>query len=543
MKAGSLTLVVCALGLTARAQFPLPGQYPTGGGQPGQYPPGSRRNPNGQQSPQQQPQQKQGRNAPAKSTLTTPTSGTLRATAGSQFVIEAGDHRIITYRMSSRTTVQKKDKDVDIGSFSAGDQLTVESTENDQSYYTAVSVRFDSPGTPSERAAASATWDLPKLDGTAAASSSAPSSPQREPGDDRPVLRRSKTDDDPQSTASNTPAPVTTPAATPAPAPVASPAAEADEALDKRSSTVMRPADPPPDADDPGRPVLKRGTPAARPAPARQASANNSGESGSSGGPVILTRPSSEPARQAEETAVLRPTADDPVIEKAREAAASGLNSLPNFFAQQMTTRYQSENVKRGWDALDVVTADVAYEDGKETYKNIKVGNKPVNKAMEDIEGTRSTGEFASVQEDLLSPFTAAVFRKSGQDTVHGRAAWVYKFEVPRERSHWRIDAASQLYYPAYRGTIWIDRQTSRVMRIEMQAANMPILFPFDTVESATDYDFVRLTSTDPFLLPVDAEVLSCLRGTSFCSRNRIEFRNYRKFGADTSITFDDKPQ
>jgi hypothetical protein len=228
-------------------------------------------------------------------------------------------------------------------------------------------------------------------------------------------------------------------------------------------------------------------------------------------------------------------------MQKAKEVAGSFSDTLPNFFCQQMTTRYQSDRPKQGWQALDVVTADVAYEDGRESYKNIKVGNKAVDKPMEEIEGTRSTGEFATLQADLLSPETGATFRRSGQDTTHGRATWAYKFEVPRERSHWRVVAAAQLYYPAYQGTIWIDRETSRILRIEQQTRNMPVLFPFDTVETATDYDFVRLSARDPFLLPVDAEVLNCVRGTSTCSRNRIEFRNYRKFGAESDITFEDK--
>ena len=30
-------------------------------------------------------------------------------------------------------------------------------------------------------------------------------------------------------------------------------------------------------------------------------------------------------------------------------------------------------------------------------------------------------------------------------------------------------------------------------------------------------------------------------RGCQVCTRNRIEFRNYRKFGAESDITFDDK--
>jgi hypothetical protein len=37
----------------------------------------------------------------------------------------------------------------------------------------------------------------------------------------------------------------------------------------------------------------------------------------------------------------------------------------------------------------------------------------------------------------------------------------------------------------------------------------------------------------------VHSEALSCERGTSDCSRNVIEFRNYKKFGADTNIIFD----
>jgi hypothetical protein len=79
------------------------------------------------------------------------------------------------------------------------------------------------------------------------------------------------------------------------------------------------------------------------------------------------------------------------------------------------------------------------------------------------------------------------------------------------------------------------------VLRIEQGTINMPKLFPFDTVETVTDYEFIPLAAGAKYLLPADAEVLSCVRGTSMCSRNRLEFRNYRKFGAESSITFDGK--
>jgi hypothetical protein len=143
---------------------------------------------------------------------------------------------------------------------------------------------------------------------------------------------------------------------------------------------------------------------------------------------------------------------------------------------------------------------------------------------MEQISGSSSSGEFASILEDLFDPYTAASFRKHGQESLRGRASYTYTYEVKRENSHWRIMTGAQLYYPAYSGTVWVDRDTSRVLRIEMESRNMPVLFPFD--------------KTEQFLMPTTAEVLSCETGSSHCLRNRIEFRNYRKFGAESDITF-----
>jgi len=112
----------------------------------------------------------------------------------------------------------------------------------------------------------------------------------------------------------------------------------------------------------------------------------------------------------------------------------------------------------------------------------------------------------------------------------------VYSFEITRELSRWRIEAPSQLYYPAIKGSIWIDKETSRVLRIEQQGPRHAGAVPFDTSKRRPDYDFTRLGTSGPYLLPVEAEVLSCQRGTSICSRNKIEFRNYRKFGAVSDI-------
>jgi hypothetical protein len=231
----------------------------------------------------------------------------------------------------------------------------------------------------------------------------------------------------------------------------------------------------------------------------------------------------------------------DPVIQQAREAVFSFSETLPNYVVKQFTTRYASEvtgSGKTSWRALDTVTADVITEEGVERYKNILVNGRAPREAPEKS-GSWSSGEFSSLLQDVFSTPTDAQFFGKRTTTIANRPAYRYDFSVEQPNSHWHVEASSQSYLPAYTGTVWIDKETSRVLRIEMAAKDVPRSFPLDTVESAVDYDFVMI-GEGKYLLPVHSEALSCERGSrGGCSRNVIEFRNYRKFTADTNITFD----
>jgi hypothetical protein len=88
---------------------------------------------------------------------------------------------------------------------------------------------------------------------------------------------------------------------------------------------------------------------------------------------------------------------------------------------------------------------------------------------------------------------------------------------------------------------VWIATTNGRVLRIEMQARSIPSEFPLDTVETVADYEYVRIGGIQQFLLPVHSETLSCQRGTNYCSRNVIDFRNYKKYSGEATITFDNK--
>jgi len=138
----------------------------------------------------------------------------------------------------------------------------------------------------------------------------------------------------------------------------------------------------------------------------------------------------------------------------------------------------------------------VTYQDAAKATRTSR-SQQEHGQAHGPVEGTRSTGEFSTLLQQLLEE-GAAKFRSGGQDTIRNRSAYVYSFGDTRELSRWRIEAPSQLYYRLSRDPS--DRQRD-VARSPHRAAGraMPALFPFDTIETSADNDFTRLGTSGPY--------------------------------------------
>jgi hypothetical protein len=231
-------------------------------------------------------------------------------------------------------------------------------------------------------------------------------------------------------------------------------------------------------------------------------------------------------------------TPAEDIITKTREVASRLTDELPNFIVQQVTARTYSNSIPARWKTVDVVTAEVVSVDGKEEYRNIQVNGKPSSQPIEKS-GAWSTGEFATTLEDILSIYTAANFRRAPEEQIQGRKAYVYNYTVTKDNSNWDIIAPSGAKATAaYSGSIWIDQDTFHVLRIYEHTDSLPTNFPFDKAESTLDYRFVRIDGAN-YALPIHSEILTCQRASPNCTKNEINFQNYRKFGADSKITFD----
>ncbi len=298
---------------------------------------------------------------------------------------------------------------------------------------------------------------------------------------------------------------------------------------DEKTVTVLKT----PAEDDADRPILRHGVP-----PKRKKTDDDDDDDDK----VASAKPAGELSRSAprmdgESEPVEKPKPAT-LIDKAREANGEFTEKLPSFVCQQFTTRYFRESKQSGWQAQDVVSATVVYVDGKENYENVKVGNKAVQKDMMDIKGQRSVGEFGSVLRSLFARSTNDDFHFVKDQQVKHLNTKVYDFAIRREDSDWQIMMSGQSIVPGYSGRVWIDKESGRVLRIERQADKIPVAFPMDTLEQTIDYDFV-LIGDRKFLLPTESENLSCQRETPLCGKNVIEFRDYKQFRGDASITFD----
>ncbi len=228
------------------------------------------------------------------------------------------------------------------------------------------------------------------------------------------------------------------------------------------------------------------------------------------------------------------------MIEQAREYAMNYSKSLPDFLCTQVTRRYVDPHGLEFWAPTDTLTARVSYVDHKEDYKLVMVNNRAVaNVSYYSVGGTTSAGEFGSMMKELFDPQTDAAFRWERWATLRGRRAYVYAYQVDQSRSKWRVgykgEHSTEETVPGYHGLVFVDRDLLAVVRITL-VADLPPTFPIQQAQDTLDYDLATISGHE-YLLPLRAVVQ--LREGKFLSKNEVEFRLYRKFSAEATITFD----
>jgi hypothetical protein len=235
----------------------------------------------------------------------------------------------------------------------------------------------------------------------------------------------------------------------------------------------------------------------------------------------------------------------DPSIRAVRERVKAFMEVLPNLIVTRDTSMFVSSSRPPQWSPNGHVTAEVRYENQRESYREVQVDGQlhyetpeaDLGEFFQGLGKAWSGGESGGIVSCLFSPYAKGDFKFARFDHVDDADVSVFSFALGAPNSCVILKHGSQIAYPASRGSLWISTKSNDILRVEIEASDIPVEFPTDRSEKRIDYHLTEIGSTG-YLLPVQAYYFGCLRGTYYCWMNRMGFQNYREFHAESTISF-----
>jgi len=186
----------------------------------------------------------------------------------------------------------------------------------------------------------------------------------------------------------------------------------------------------------------------------------------------------------------------------------------------------------------DTVTNRLSYFNQKEEKKPILINSRPTFSSYENLSGSTSNGDFGTMLRDLFTQRAHAHFEWSRWATLRGRRTMVFSFRVAQQNSTFSISVKDlkQEIVAGYSGEVFVDKDTHQVTRLLEVAEDIPLDFPVRHARERLDYDYADIGG-HPYLLPYRGELV--MEGTEVFSKNLLDFLHYKKYSADSEITYD----
>ena len=194
------------------------------------------------------------------------------------------------------------------------------------------------------------------------------------------------------------------------------------------------------------------------------------------------------------------------VIETARRLAREYRDNLPDFIAAQTVRRQALPKGSKTWKALDTLTLEVSFVEGREQFLLLTINGRCTTKTKAELDGVRVWGEFGSNLWGIFNPASEAKFKWERWTDLGGRPAHVFSYQIERDQSPFSYDFGDGHKRPvAMAGLVYIDRENHQVMRVTYDAKSMPADWPSTAVSSGIDFSFVDIAGRQ-LLLPLHAE-------------------------------------
>ena len=221
------------------------------------------------------------------------------------------------------------------------------------------------------------------------------------------------------------------------------------------------------------------------------------------------------------------------LIERSRQRALDYTQQLPDFMCTEVVHR--SISSEAGSQSNDTLTVKLSYSKRGEEHKLVLLNGKPTGRKYEELEGATGSGEFGGILRVIFNPASQGAFDWQTWKTVRKKRLAVLEYAVSAANSPYYLRHQDRKAIVGLHGVLGIDSETGEVLHVTYAAYDIPQQLGVQSAVSSVDYAFADVGGRE-YLLPVRSEME--IRSPGVSARNKAEFREYRKFSAESVVDF-----
>jgi hypothetical protein len=228
----------------------------------------------------------------------------------------------------------------------------------------------------------------------------------------------------------------------------------------------------------------------------------------------------------------------DPEALLARIKAHVGesLKRLPNYTCLETVERFERRGASSPLVLVDRLRLEVAMVGSKEFYAwpgESKFDEKTIGQMVPH--GTIGNGDFA-LHAYAVFASRGPVYTYAGETDRNGRRLIRFDYRVADTESGFVLLVPPHEAQVGYHGSFLVDRETLDLVRLEVEAADIPPDLGLTEAVDAMEYSRVRI-GDGVFTLPASSELL-LKKPFDIESRNRTGFSRCRQFMGESLLTF-----
>lgn len=226
------------------------------------------------------------------------------------------------------------------------------------------------------------------------------------------------------------------------------------------------------------------------------------------------------------------------LLGRAKNKMAAALRGMPNYTCLQTIERSRRLAKRRKFELIDVLRLEVGLVEGRELFAWPGSG-KFEDKELADLVppgGAIGNGSFAAHATSVFQGRSASITFEAWDENPR-RARYAYR--VPQNLSGYLIrNPSKQGATVGYHGRFWVTPDDERVVRIEVEADDIPIDLEVLDTGSSIDYSLVKIGDVDYWLPTASTMKITNIDSAEY--RNDTTFSGCRQFSGESSLRFDD---